>query len=267
MFFHRLFNKLFANPVPIVSYQGDFKTWQEADSQCDGYNSEAIFEKVKYAAMEVHNGNAVYERDSYLFYDPQYNYPLLYHLSVATIENNGILNVIDWGGALGSTYFQNKPMLVGRFPQIKWCVIEQKHFVEFGKSNLEDEVLKFEYSLKAISNVEGYNVVLLSSVLQYLDFSNDLINEIAEFSPQYIIVERTPVSDRYRIWIETVHEPIYEATYPCCVFEEKELINIFERKNYKLIDSWKSLVDGDEKVENFEVFFKSFVFKKNEEQN
>jgi hypothetical protein len=48
-------------------WQGDFQSWNEAQSKTTGYDSEIILEKCKNALLKVKSGEAVYERDSVLF--------------------------------------------------------------------------------------------------------------------------------------------------------------------------------------------------------
>lgn len=246
-----------------VNYNGDFSLWQEAEKLCEGYDSNAIFQKVSVAAMQVKEGKAIFDRDSVLFYEEEWNYPLIAWLQRIAAKHDQRLTVLDLGGALGSTYFQNRCFLKESVCQIHWIVREQEHFVEFGKQNLADPELIFEYDFEKIAATFPVNVLLFSSVLQYLENWKEIIKkEIDLFGGQDIIVERTPVGKRSRIWVETVHEPIYEATYACQVFEEEKFIKFFEEQGYTLKDSWHSLVDSDVKCNDDLVEFKSFVFGK-----
>ena len=79
---------------------------------------------------------------------------------------------------------------------------------------------------------------------------------------EYIIIERTSVSDKEWIWVQDVKEPIYNASYPLYVFNEDEFVEYFTSKNYRLIDSWNSLVDDIVEYAGSTVCEKSFVFKK-----
>lgn len=246
-----------------VNYAGDFQTWSEAKKNCEGYDSNSIFEKVSNAAMQVKNGKALFDRDSVLFYEEEWNYPLIAWLQRIGAKYDQRLTVVDLGGALGSTYFQNRNFLKESIRQMQWIVREQEHFVEFGKQNLADTELIFEYDFEKIAATFPVNVLLFSSVLQYLESWKEIITkEIDLFGVQDIIVERTPVGKRSRIWMETVHEPIYEATYACQVFEEERFIEFFEEQGYVLKSSWHSLVDSDVECDGDLVTFKSFVFGK-----
>ncbi len=60
-----------------VGWSGDYSSWKSAQQHCVGYDAANILEKVKDAILKVKNGEAVYERDSVLFYKIEYAYPLL----------------------------------------------------------------------------------------------------------------------------------------------------------------------------------------------
>lgn len=244
----------------VVEWVGDYPSFAEAAKVCDGYDSDAIFEKVKQGTIAVIAGRACFERDSYLFYEKEINYNLMMYLQKRYIED-GYLNVCDWGGALGSTYLQHRTLLEEM--HCKWSVVEQKHFVEWGRENIHVGGLSFHSSIQEREK-DTYNCVLLSSVLQYLEHVEQIVRDVKRESPKYIVIERTPVSDCDHIWVEKVHEPIYEASYAAYVFEEKRLIGWFcDDRKYQLIDSWHSLIDRDEWIDKrHKVEFKSFVFER-----
>ncbi len=244
----------------LVDYKGDYNSWDEARRMVKGYDSDEIFEKVKKSSLKVKNGEACFDRDTWLFFEEEYNYPLLFHL----LNDSKELKVLDWGGATGSTYFQNVKMLKKISRKLEWIVIEQPHFANWGQNELADDCLQFldngVNTLEIIKN-KNINIVLLSSVLQYLDFSDSLIEEIVNSGVDKIILERTPVGKRDRIMVEKVKEPIYKASYVAHIYEEKNLLSKF--KGYKLIASWKSMVDEDIVSKKDTVAcFKSFVFEK-----
>lgn len=251
----------------VVGYSGDYKSFEDAEKAskmhniAGGYDADAIFNKVKESTLKVINGEAVFERDSFLFYNKQINYNLMMYLYKLCIKDDR-LNVLDFGGALGSTYWQHRSEL--NEINAKWTITEQGHFVAYGHENLETENLKFASNNDLENQWQEFNVLLCSSSLQYIKDADSLINFFCEKGIKNIIIERTPVSNHKRFWIETVHEPIYEAVYPCCVFEEQDFINKFTSRGYKLVDSWKSLVDGDVETDKGIVEFKSFVFGVNE---
>lgn len=246
------------------SYLGNYTTMKEASEFCKGYATEEIFDKVKQAAIAVKNGDACYERDSCLFYDHAINYNLMMYLYRMAYKNRMPIELLDWGGSLGSTYFQHKE-IINKDKLVKcWTVVEQPHFVDFGKKNLEDNILKFKYTdnIDEIVNETNFQCILFSAVLHYLDDYRTIIKKVCNYNAENIILERTPVCKKDMICIEQVKEPIYSATYPMQIFSEERLKSLFAEEGYYVVDEWKSLVDGKIFVNNEEVMFKSYVFER-----
>jgi len=103
---------------------GNYRSWNEAVAASTGYDLELILEKTKAALLKVKNGEVIYERDSVLFNEVQYAWPLLAGLMWVAAQSRGRLNVLDFGGSLGSTYFQNRAFLRD-LPEVRWNIIEQ----------------------------------------------------------------------------------------------------------------------------------------------
>lgn len=238
---------------------GGYDSWSEAASYVAGYDCDAIFKKACESALAVKRGEAAYDRDTVLFYEQKANYPLMMWLTIIA-KNDGLDNIIDLGGAMGSTYFQNRQYLEMMGLDLMWYIKEQPHFVEFGKQELETKQLHFIYDWDEVVN--GKNVLICSSVLQFIDNWKEFIQQaIDATNPTYIIIERTPVGEKERIWIEKVSEPIYNASYVQRIIKEEDLCGYFQ--TYQLMDEWKSLVDGDIWTkEGKQAEYKSFVYKK-----
>ena len=119
------------NDKKAVSFQKKLSCFSEARQMCDGYEAETIFDKVKNAVLEVKAGNAYYERDGCLFYEKDYYLQLIAVLFTIFFDQEK-LNIIDFGGSLGSMYYQNKDMLIPFINNLTWNIVEQRHFVEWG---------------------------------------------------------------------------------------------------------------------------------------
>jgi len=223
-------------------WKGNYQTWQEAEKASTGYDTDKILQTVKNSLLKVKNGEAVYERDSVVFDEIQYSWPLLAGLMLAATKLNGHLKVLDFGGSLGSSFFQNKKFL-DELNNISWSIVEQKHFVDVGKKEFESNQLKFYYNIDEYKNNEQPNVLLLSSVLQYFDTPYSILDEILRCDFEYILIDRTPfsVSGNDEVKLQVVPSHIYEASYPCWFFDEIFLINYFVTKGYKIIESFDAL--------------------------
>ena len=150
-----------------IYYSGNYPDWATAISHASGYDAAMILERVRQAAVKVTAGEAKYERDSVLFENVQHSFSVLAGLLRAASENGNQLSVLDFGGSLGSSYYQCRDFL-STISSLKWSVVEQENFVRCGREQFETEKLKFYYTIAECIQHAKPNVVLLSSVLQYL---------------------------------------------------------------------------------------------------
>lgn len=228
---------------PSYGYFGNYKTFDEVSQITKGYDSENILEKVKKALLKVKNGEAVYERDSVNFDEIQYAYPLLTHLLLVALKSENSLNLIDFGGSLGSSYYQNKPSLED-LVSISWNIVEQENFVAEGKKHFENEELKFFYNIdECLNSNSSVNTLLVSSSLQYLDDPYAFLDKFLEKDFEYIIFDRTTFNNHPnedRVCLQVVPPVIYDATYPCWFFGQKKFFDKFSEK-YRLVRSWEAL--------------------------
>lgn len=245
---------------PNYGWFGNYKTWDDAEANCSGYDSDEILQKVKNAILKVKSGEAKYERDSVLFDDIKYSEPLL-NAFQHSIENN-TLHITDFGGSLGSTYFQYRSLLPLDI-DLKWAVVEQKHFDECGKTEIAEKHLHFFDTIEKVLSQQNNQVLLLSSVLPYFKEPYALIDKLISYGYTYIIVDRTAFieSEQERITKQIVPPFIYNASYPAWFFNENKFIKAFSNK-YDLMASFNSNSDPTEKLEDgITVYRKGFYFK------
>lgn len=236
---------------------GDYASWSQAKQICTGYDADVIIDRVKETALQVKLGNAVYERDSVLFDRVQYSFPLLAGLLKVALENKGKLCVLDFGGALGSSYFQCRKFL-GDLEAISWNIIEQEKFVDCGKKHFEDEELKFFYNFKECLNATQPHVILLSGLIQCLEEPYVFMEKVISYHFSYIIIDRTAFTrdDSERLTVQKVPPSIYPASYPAWFLSKQKFLNLFQNK-YKLVVEF----DGADRV-NVDSEFKGFIFQK-----
>ena len=148
-------------------FEGNYPTYEDAYASAGGYDDENIVLKVKEALLQVKTGTARYERDAVLFDKIQYSWPLLAIMQHVAVQNNSRLSVLDFGGSLGSTYFQNFSYL-RHLNKLEWKIVEQKLFVATGKKYFEDEVLQFFFTMEEALTKGLPDVLLCSGVVQCL---------------------------------------------------------------------------------------------------
>ncbi len=240
-----------------IRYRGEYASWEEARSKATGYDSILILEKVSEAMSKVKSGEAAFERDSVLFDKMEYPFPVLATLLRAASENDGALRILDFGGSLGSSYFQCRQFL-SVVKDVQWYVVEQPGFVDRGKELFESDELKFRHTIEECLETMKPDVILLGSVLQYLPAPYAMLDKLTAAHAKYLVVDRTPMteSSKDRICVQRVAPEIYTASYPCTIFSESKLISYLSNDYALFAEN-----TGNEKVDGDKFKFRSLVFK------
>lgn len=220
---------------------GNYRSWNEAVRDSTGYDSESILEKTRIALLKVKNGEAVCERDSVLFDQIQYSWPLLAGLMWVAAQSEGRLNVLDFGGSLGSTYFQNRQFLRS-LHEVRWNIVEQPRHVHTGRQWFEDDRLRFFQRIEDCLADTQPNVVVLSSVLQYLERPYDLLTQLLRLPCKSFLIDRTPFWDgpADRLCVQKVPPSIYPASYPSWIFSKSFFSLRIEKEGGELVAEFES---------------------------
>jgi putative methyltransferase (TIGR04325 family) len=216
-------------------FYGNYATWEEASKLCSGYDSDIIVNKVKEATLKVRKGEAAYEQDSVLFEQIQYSWPLLAGLLWVASRNGNRLNVIDFGGSLGTIYYQNRKF-IRHLDVLRWNIVEQKKFVECGRQSFENEHLRFYFDMDECILEQHPDAILFSGVIQYLEKPYEMLEEALRKGFRQIIFDRTPFLERgdERMTIQKVPAEIYEASYPAWFFNMEKFRDFFSA-DYEMI--------------------------------
>ncbi len=220
----RLLNRSRAGEA--VWYTGNYETWEDARRDSVGYEDPVIFDRVKDSIEKVRAGEAAGERDAVLFEQVPYPFPLLTGLLRAALSSNR-LNVLDIGGSLGSTYFQCRGLL-DRLDELRWNVVEQLSFVEYGREHLQSRELRFYDSIDACLTAERVDVAVLSSVLPYVETPYKLLEEVVARKFEHIIIDRTPLLEDGPDRLTVQHVPAYiygrQLSYPAWFLTRENLL-------------------------------------------
>jgi putative methyltransferase (TIGR04325 family) len=231
-------------------FAGDYSCWEDAVRDSTGYDAPAILAKVLAATLKVKAGEAACERDSVTFDHVEYSVPLLASLLYCATRTGGRLSMMDVGGSLGSSYWQNRKF-IRHIEDLRWSVVEQPHFVEAGNAFIADHVLAFYDSIESCMARTQPNVALLSGVIQCVERPYDLVAAVMETAVQFVVVDRTPffvenLSDR--LTVERVHPSVYEGSYPAWFFNLERFRRFVTGSSFEIFeefDSWERwTVDG-----------------------
>ena len=251
----RLYRNTFGR---TYGFHGDFGSWQQARAVSSGYDSRVILEKARAALRQVKNGTAAYERDTVLFAETAYDWPILSGLlRVAGLQGNR-LRVLDFGGSLGSLYYQHRSFLTG-LTELSWYVVEQPQFVSCGRAEFQDRHLKFRPDLESCLAGPGVDVALLVSVLPYLKSPFKILGEIMSAGIPHLIIDRVPLlhtGDRDRLTIQKVPPRIYPASYPAWFFNRRKFID-FIQKGYRIHARYPCAIDS-----GIAATFEGFILEK-----
>lgn len=190
-----------------------------------GYSAEVVVQAVVAAAREVRAGRGIYERDGVVFDRIEYYWPTLAVLMLAAAKFRGELHLVDFGGSLGTAYFQNKRFF-DRLPDVCWTVVEQQSFVSIGTREFATDRLDFAISLDEAASRRPIDVILCSAVVQYLEASQELLSQFADTTAQFLILDRVLMHDGDSdvLTLQIVPDWIYKASYPCWVFSRSQLL-------------------------------------------
>ena len=244
-------------------FSGNYSSWKEAQKFSTGYDSVLIIEKVKEALLQVKNGRAAYERESVLFNKIEYSRPLLAGLLWCASRSHNKLILLDFGGSLGTTYFQNRKFL-NDLDELRWCIVEQNQFVECGKKYFEDDQLKFYYDIDSCVREWRPNILVLSGVLQYLERPHEEIEKILKYDFEYILIDRTlflaaPIPDRPAV--QNVPPGIYgfKASIPVWFFNQGDLMKHFTGR-YEVVEEFPT-IDGEIHLAGVEAVYKGLILR------
>lgn len=247
---------------PESGWFGAYPSWEAARSQSGGYDDASIVEKIKKAVLMVKNGEAVAERDSVILDKIEIQEEILDYLQEISREHKGELHVLDLGGSLGTSYFQYRNLL-NETHKLSWHVVEQKHYVGIGNAEIADDRLHFFETLEE-ANKPPANVLLLSSVLQYVEKPYELLKTCLELPVEYIIFDRTAFlsSKTERITVQIVPEFIYKASYPAWFLNEQKFMGYFTEK-FELLTTFESEISPRQALDKkTNAYWKGFIFKR-----
>ena len=216
-------------------FEGDYASWDEAARATTGYAAPAILERTRQAAITAKSDPGVFERDSVILPQPEYSLPLLASLMWVALREGGRLDVVDFGGSLGSSFFQLRRFLAA-VPELRWAVVEQPHYVDCGNRDLAGDGLSFHRSVEDALRKLRPSVLLFSSVLQYLPTPHATLEQLLSNGFSYVILDRTAFHEgaRDRLTVQQNPASIYPASYPAWFFAEGPLRDIF-LDQYRLV--------------------------------
>lgn len=243
-----------------ITFHHGFKTWEEASKEIsDSYADHAILEAIRSAAARVRSGEFPYERDGVLFKRVEVNWRLISIIYIHLREvKPEILSVLDFGGGLGTTYYQFVNSIKHNNLKINWVVVEQENFVKVGRDEFTSFELSFAYDVQSCK-FEGKFIALALGVLQYLENPYTHLSQILAMGPEYFFVDATPFSkDGLESFaVQVVPSSIYSASYVARIFCWDDFLRVVEN-DYQLVLDWECTEQPDPQN-----IYRGAIFRKN----
>ena len=233
-------------------FRGEFSSWAEAAARSGTYADRAILERVVAASREVRDGRAAFERDGFAFTEPRQNQPFLAAAFRAADAAGGELRVIDFGGALGSLYWQHREAFRG-LRHLQWKVVEQEAYVAAGRREFETAALSFWPDLRSACDGPRANLAVLSSVVQYVPDPYAVIDAVVRLEPAWLFFDRLPLiaGPTDRLTIEHVPPDVGAETYPAWFLSEERFLKAVGAR-YRMVDRFRTYLEGGS--ESWDVF-------------
>jgi putative methyltransferase (TIGR04325 family) len=222
-------------------FTGDYSSWSAASNAAEGFNVQQLVDKVRSAALKVRNGTAAFERDSVCFYQEEFRWPLLCSLLHVATRNGGRLHVADFGGSLGSVYFQHRKFLAD-VKDLNWSIVEQREYVTVGQQEFGDDTLQFFSTLDQCAERGEIDVALFSGSLQYLEDPFRFLKRAADLT-SCIIIDRTPFieGEKDRITVQSPPASIYGGSHPHRFFAKQTFERFMNEIGFTAFAEWVGL--------------------------
>lgn len=224
-------------------FTGNYKTWEDAVNNSEGYDSEQILKRAIHCRDWVLSGGAVYEQDLRMYHDKPWKPESLAAL-LWVHEKEGKLSVLDFGGSFGTSFYIHKDFL---FPNTEWHIVEQKNYFKYGKNNYETEQLKFYENPRQCPKS---NVLYLSGVLAYIENPYKTLKELLDLKIPYIILDRNHFLENpgaaTRLTVQKTNKMTVLTSFPVWLFNKKQLLDIFLERGYEVKREWKELGTASE---------------------
>jgi putative methyltransferase (TIGR04325 family) len=244
-----------------IHFSGDYRSWGEAAKLGTGYDQKEILEKVLSATLAVKTGKAVAQRDGVILEKTPYNFPLIATLLRAALDNGNRLNVLDYGGSLGSSYFDSRDF-IKPVSDLNWSIVEQAHFVAAGRTYVASKELHFFETIEDCAHTYPPHVIVLSGILQYLENPWSTLQDLHRLKSQYVFVDRTAfiIADSDRLTIQHVPGWIYEAKLPAWFLSETKFLKWISDSSLKILGEFPAL--DDYSLPGAKVAFRGFICRK-----
>lgn len=231
-----------ANKEPFI-WDGVYESFAQVPVAGDGFVSNAWLtdmERYTRAAIKAlcDDGSAIPANV------PQYHALLAMLVSTLPVMDRPV-RVLDFGGGMGIG-FANVSRCMAAGLDVEYLIVDNEESCERGRRLLED-FSSVSFMSELPRDVEGVDVIVLSSVLQFVEEYEKLLSSLAAFRPTHWLFSFLPAGDVPTFASAQLNVP--GSVLPVWFFNVRELVEKIETLGYELV--FKSALDRVFDMSNF----------------
>jgi len=208
-------------------WEGIYNSFDEAPRVGEGFASKKYIESTLSSTVRFLEGLKNPEDISNIPFDIS----SLYIISSELYSQNNKLKILDFGGGMGISYAKLKQTLP-KNKNINYTIIENAEVCKVAKGLFEDDA-NIIFCDKLPRKSSKFDIIYVSSALQYVDDWQDLLKSFSEYSPKYLIIDNTNIGEIKRTYVTS--QNYYESKIPCRFFNIDDMKSEMLSNNYKLI--------------------------------
>lgn len=227
-----------ANKEPFI-WNGVYENFGDVPTAGQGFASEAWLtdmERYTRAAVDALRS----DRAEVVPNVPQYH--ALLSMLVASTKP---VRVLDFGGGMGIGAV-NVRRSIGAGMPVEYLVVDNEESCEWGRRLLGD-FASVRFMSELPRDVESVDVVVLSSVLQFVEKYEELLSELAAFRPEHWLFTFVPAGEVPTFASAQLNVP--GSVLPVWFFNLDELVQKIEALGYTLV--FKSALERVFDMSNF----------------
>ena len=230
-----------ANREPFI-WDGIYESFTQVPVTGDGFASDAwLSETQRYtqaAAMALRNSRGEIA-------ESVAQYQALFSLLVASMNVQRPVRIVDCGGGMGIG-FASLMRSVPEVGQLEYLVVDNKQSCERGRQLFAD-FPEVRFSSELPRSPKKVDVLVLSSVVQFVEDYEELLKELATLAPSFWFFTFVPAGDIPTFASAQLNVP--GSVLPVWFFNVREFVAKIEALGYRLV--FKSALDRVFDMSNF----------------
>ena len=225
---------------PLVGFTGPYDSWEAAAEACDGYESIGVVDRYELEATSIAYDESAGTGGCLL---SQRTARLAAAFLAATAASGSAatrgVRVLDFGGAVGKHMVELKSVPGVRVSE--WVVVESAA-VARRLQRFSTDVIRWSHAASPaeLSSEGAFDIVLASSVLQYMPAPLSWLRVLAELAPS-LIIDRLPLIEASADFVmrQNARYGGRRVTYPAWFFARDAFLENLDVAKMQVAMEWE----------------------------